>query len=90
MAVATFLLGGLKPLDPSWEVFWVRAGGATVVPVRGDDRITLRDPDGGQAAELTVLTPDGREDPGALDVRHDAAGARTPAPAFLDEAGAPA
>jgi glycine cleavage system T protein (aminomethyltransferase) len=34
-----------------------------------------------------VLAPDGREDPGALDVRHDAP-ATTPA-AFLHEAGAP-
>src|SRR5829696_291514 len=72
MAVATFLPGGLKPLDPSFEVFWVRAGGATVVPVGGDDRITLRDPDGGQVAELTVLTPEGAPDPGALGTRADA------------------
>ena len=50
----------------------MRAGGATVVPLRGDDRITVRDPDGAQPAELTVLAPDGREDPGALGVRHDA------------------
>jgi aminomethyltransferase len=72
MAVATFLPGGLKPLDPSFEVFWVRAGGATVVPVGGDDRITLRDPDGGQVAELTVLTPEGAPDPGALGTSADA------------------
>ena len=50
----------------------MRAGGATVVPVRGDDRITLRDPDGGQVAELTVLTPEGAPDPGALGTSADA------------------
>ena len=38
MAVETLQVGGLKPLDPSWELYWVRAGGATVVPLRGDDR----------------------------------------------------
>jgi aminomethyltransferase len=82
------LVPGLKPVDPTWELYWVRAGGATVVPLSGDDRITVRDPDGAQPAELTVLAPDGSEDPGALDVRHDAR-ATTPA-AFLHEAGAPA
>jgi glycine cleavage system T protein (aminomethyltransferase) len=81
------LVPGLKPVDPTWELYWVRAGGATVVPLGGDDRITVRDPDGAQPAELTVLAPDGREDPGALDVRHDAP-ASTPAE-FLHRAGAP-
>jgi aminomethyltransferase len=81
------LAGGLKPLDPTWELYWVRAGGATVVPLRGDDRLTVRDPDGAQPAELTVLAPEGREDPGALGVRHEAP-AGTPA-AFLHKVGAP-
>jgi glycine cleavage system T protein (aminomethyltransferase) len=87
MAVETLLVPGLKPPDPSWELYWVRAGGATVVPLRGDDRLTVRDPDGAQPAELTVLAPDGREDPGALGIRFDAP-ATTPE-AFLHEAGAP-
>ena len=60
------LVPGLKPVDPTWELYRVRAGGATVVPLGGDDRITVHDPDGAQPAELTVLAPDGREDPGAL------------------------
>ena len=36
------LVPGLKPADPTWELYWVRAGGATVVPLGGDDRITVR------------------------------------------------
>ena len=60
MAVATarppLLQPGLKPLDPAFEVFWVRPGGATVVPLHADDRVTIVDPDGGQVAELTVLS----------------------------------
>jgi glycine cleavage system T protein (aminomethyltransferase) len=88
MAVATIQLPGLKTPDPSWELYRVRAGGATVVPLQGDDRLTVRDPDGAQPAELAVLAPDGREDPAALDVSLDAA-ASIPAE-FLTQLGAPA
>ena len=35
-------------------------GGASCT---ADDRVTVIDPDGGQPAELTVLAPDGRDDP---------------------------
>ena len=42
-----------------------------MVELRGDDRVTIIDPDGGQPAELTVLAPDGRQDPGALGVSAD-------------------
>ena len=67
MAVAA-----LRPVDPTFESWWVRPGSATVVELRGGDRITVIDPDGGQPAELTVLSPDGRDDPGALGVTADA------------------
>ena len=67
MAVAA-----LRPVDPTFESWWVRPGSATVVELRGDDRVTVVDPDGGQPAELTVLSPDGRDDPGALGVTADA------------------
>ena len=67
MAVAA-----LRPVDPTFESWWVRPGSATVVELRGDDRVTVIDPDGGQPAELTVLSPDGRDDPGALGVTADA------------------
>jgi aminomethyltransferase len=62
---------GLKPVDPSLESYWVRPGGATAIDVRGDDRIVVRDPDGGQPAEVTVLAPDGREDAAALGAAAD-------------------
>ena len=67
MAVAA-----LRPVDPTFESWWVRPGSATVLELRGDDRITVIDPDGGQPAELTVLSPDGRDDAGALGATADA------------------
>src|SRR5919201_2682874 len=67
MAVAA-----LRPVDPTFESWWVRPGSATVVELHGDDRLTVIDPEGGQPAEITVLASDGREDPGALGVSADA------------------
>src|SRR4051812_18357348 len=76
MAIAldrpTLLTPGLKPVDPTFESWWVRPGGATVVPVRPGDRLTVRDPDGGQPAEVTVLDAEGGEDAAALGARADA------------------
>jgi aminomethyltransferase len=62
------LTPGLKPVDPAFESWWVRPGGATRVRVRPDDRMTVIDPDGGQPAEIVVLG----DDPDALGVRADA------------------
>jgi aminomethyltransferase len=89
MAVATQPALAFRPPDPSWELYRVRAGGATVVRVHGDDRITVRDPAGGQAAELTALAQEGREDPGALGIAHDSAATVLPdADALIGELGA--
>src|SRR5947208_2118265 len=62
MAMATLvtppeplLSGGLLPLDPAVETYPVRPGGITAVEVRGDDRVRISDPHGGQLAEVTVL-----------------------------------
>jgi aminomethyltransferase len=66
------LVSGLRPIDRSFETWWVRPGSVTVVELRGGDRVTVVDPDGGQPAELTVLSPEGRDDAGALGVRADA------------------
>ena len=63
---------GLLPSDPFLERYWVRPGGATVVALEGDDRLTITDPDGGQVAEVTALAPDGADDAAALDARADA------------------
>ena len=57
------LVSGLRPIDRSFETWWVRPGSATVVELHGGDRVTVIDPDGGQPAELTVLAPDGRSPP---------------------------
>jgi aminomethyltransferase len=57
------LVSGLKPVDRSFESWWVRPGASTTVELRGDDRVTIVDPDGGQPAELTC------DDPGALGER---------------------
>ncbi len=76
MAIAldrpSLITPGLQPPDPSFESWWVHPGGATVVRVRAGDRLTVIDPDGGQAAELTVLDRDGREDAAAIGARADA------------------
>jgi aminomethyltransferase len=56
----TTLVSGLKPIDRTFESWWVRPGSSTTVELHGDDRLTVIDPDGGQPAELTV------DDPGAL------------------------
>jgi aminomethyltransferase len=66
------LVSGLKPVDRSFESWWVRPGSATVVELYGGDRVTVIDPDGGQPAELTALADDGRDDPGALGAAADA------------------
>src|SRR4051812_50103149 len=76
MAIAldrpTLITPGLTPVDPSFESWWVRPGGATVVAVRPGDRVTVRDPGGGQPAELTGLDAEGGEDAAALGARADA------------------
>ena len=59
------LVGGLRPVDRSFESWWVRPGSATAVELHAGDRVTIRDPDGGQAAEVTVV-------PDALGLRMDA------------------
>src|SRR3954469_10983708 len=76
MAIApdrpTLITPGLEPVDPSFESWWVRPGGATVVQVRPRDRLCVRDPGGGQPAEVTVLDAEGGEDAAALGARADA------------------
>ena len=75
-ATPKLLLPGLRAPDPSLELYRVRAGGATVIALRPDDRFTVIDRDGGQVAEVTALSMDGAD---ALD----AIGARADAPATV-------
>jgi len=62
----------LLPEDPFLETYLVRPGGATVLTLEPDERITVVDTDGGQLAEVTVLDDAGRDDAGALGARADA------------------
>ncbi len=66
------LVGGFRAADPSFEQYWVRPGAATVIAIAPEDRFTVIDVDGGQVAELTVLSPDGTDAAGAIGVRADA------------------
>jgi glycine cleavage system T protein (aminomethyltransferase) len=76
MAVSTnrprLLVPGLKPSDPFLETYFVRPGGATVLTLRPDDRVTITDRDGGALAEVTVLSPEGRQEAERLGLSHDA------------------
>ncbi len=76
MAIETtrpkLLLPGLRPPDPSLEIYRVRPGGATVVALNPDDRFTVIDRDGGQVAEVTALSPDGAVAAEAIGIRGDA------------------
>jgi aminomethyltransferase len=69
----TLLVPGLVPFDPTRETYRVRRGAVTVVSLRPDDRVTVRDLAGGQQAELTVLGPGGAEDFRALGLGPDGA-----------------
>jgi aminomethyltransferase len=49
------LIAGLRPVDRSFESWWVRPGSATAVELHAGDRVTVIDPDGGQTAEVTLV-----------------------------------
>ncbi|HZC12549.1 MAG TPA: DUF1989 domain-containing protein, partial [Thermoleophilaceae bacterium] len=70
--MAVSLVNGLRPVDRSYEAWWVRPGAATVVELHAGDRVTVIDPEGGQPAELTALAADGREDLAAMGAASDA------------------
>jgi glycine cleavage system T protein (aminomethyltransferase) len=59
------LISGLRPVDRSFESWWVRPGSATAMELQAGDRVTVIDPDGGQPAEVTLL-------PDAAGLRQDA------------------
>lgn len=53
--MATLTAPGLLVVDRALETYPVRAGGATVVQLGGDDQLAIVDRHGGQVAELTTL-----------------------------------
>ena len=66
------MVTGLLPEDPLVETYLVRPGGATVVTLEPDERLTVIDTHGGQVAEVTVLSPEGRDDTAAIGANADA------------------
>jgi aminomethyltransferase len=70
--MATTVLGELLPEDPFLETYLVRPGGATVVSLEPDERLTVVDAYGGQTAEVTVLSPEGADDASAIGARAEA------------------
>ena len=69
--IRRLILPGLLPADPSREKYWVRPGGVTVFMLNPDDRMTLVDVDGAQAAEITILDAEGHDDSAAIGARAD-------------------
>jgi aminomethyltransferase len=70
--VSQVLVRGLLPEDPFLETYLVRPGGATVVTLGEDERLTVVDKDGGQVAEVTVLDGSAHDDAAALGATADA------------------
>ncbi len=66
------LVRGLLAEDPFLETYLVRPGGATVLALGPDERLTVVDKDGGQVAEVTVLDSGSRDDAAALGATADA------------------
>jgi aminomethyltransferase len=65
------IVPGLIPSDPSRETYRVRRGAATVVALEPDDRLTVRDLDGGQRGELTAIALDGTDGYAAIGTGPD-------------------
>jgi aminomethyltransferase len=57
---------GLPAFEPGTERYKVSGGGAVVVPIFRDDRITVIDREGRQRCEIAAFGADGRADLGAL------------------------
>lgn len=62
---------GFSRLAPSMERYRVPGSGVIWVSVEAGDRISVRDPEGGQTAEIAVLDASGRDDAAALSVKND-------------------
>ena len=66
------LIAGLRPVDRSFESWWVRPGSATAVELHAGDRVTIRRPGRRPARRGHGRRPDGRDDSGALGLQSDA------------------
>lgn len=72
--MAALAPNGLLEVRRERESFWVRAGGTTVVALRGDDRVELIDPRGGRTLEVALRDEDGRDAFDALGLTPDRPG----------------
>jgi aminomethyltransferase len=64
------MISGLRPVDRSFESWWVRPGSATAVELHAGDRVSVIDPDGGQPAEVTTVPELLRSDAPATVLRN--------------------
>jgi aminomethyltransferase len=62
--------GGFS-LPAGTERYTVPGGGALLVDIEAGDKVTIANPEGGQACELVALGKDGRSDPGILGVSNN-------------------
>lgn len=60
---------GLPVFEPGVERYVVKGGGAIVLALHPGDAITVIDREGRQRCELVVLSPEGREDAAALNLK---------------------
>lgn len=64
------LLPGLLEPEPGLELYWVRPGGLTAVPLNGGDELTVISPEGRQSGEMIAICQGG-EDFAALSASPD-------------------
>lgn len=62
---------GFSRLTPTAERYRVPGAGAIWVSIESGDRLSVRDPEGGQSAEIAVLDASGRDDAAALSAKSD-------------------
>ena len=60
---------GLWQLEPSQERYTVPACGVIVIDLYADDELVIKDPEGGQLAEVVPFTAEGKGDPALLGIR---------------------
>ena len=67
-STASILEPGLWQLDAELERYNVPACGVIVVDLYPDDILVVRDPEGGQLAEVVPFSTEGKGDPGILGI----------------------
>ena len=68
-STASILEPGLWQLDVELERYNVPACGVIVVDLYPDDILVVRDPEGGQLAEVVPFSAKGKGDPGILGIK---------------------